>query len=306
MCIIAIKKPGISMPDDETIQNMWYSNPDGAGIMWNNKDCVHIEKGFMTLEAFEKRLEEIDPDTLKDKAVVMHFRITTHGGTCKENCHPFPVTGNRNLLGKPILNTDLGMAHNGIISAVTPRKGISDTMEYDLSQLSIMKKIEPCFYLEDDWLELIENAIESKMVFLDAVGNIRTVGSFEESNGILYSNNSYKSYRKRWSSAVDKDSWYSENWKDAYGFCSLRDLMSLDEWVSAGDPRDYLLVNSDTQEVDMEAYELIPSIDKDGKVYIYDWNIDVYTEYPGWKALDENGNTIKFNRELATREYITN
>ena len=304
MCIIGIKKPGMDMPGTETIQNMWYSNPDGAGIMWNEKGKVHIEKGFMTLEAFEKRLEEINPEKLKDKAVVMHFRITTHGGTCKENCHPFPVTGNKGMLGKPILNTDLGMAHNGIITAVTPRKGISDTMEYDLSQLSIMKKIDPKFYLKDDWLELIENAIESKMVFLDPKGNIRTVGNFEESEGILYSNNSYKSCRKRWSCGVDNDSWYTDSWKDAYGFCSLVDLMSLDEWVAVDGNRDYILVNNDTQEVDLEAYELIPAIDKDGKVYIYDWNIDTYTEYPDWKALDENGSTIRFNRELANREYI--
>lgn len=305
MCIIAIKKQGMDMPTTETIENMWYSNPDGAGIMWNEKGKVHIEKGFMTLESFEKRLEEINPEKLKDKAVVMHFRITTHGGTCKENCHPFPVTGNRNVLGKPIMNTDLGMAHNGIISAVTPRKGISDTMEYDLSQLSIMKKIDPAFYMKDDWLELIENAIESKMAFLDPKGNIRTVGIFEEADGILYSNNSYKSYRKRWSSGVDNDSWYSDTWKDAYGFYSVRDLMSLDEWVAMEEDRDYVLINNDTRELDLNAYELIPSIDKDGKVYIYDWNLDNFTEYPGWKALDENGNTIRFDRELADREYIS-
>ena len=34
MCIIAIK-PFIQMPDNKTIENMWYNNPDGR------VSCIH-------------------------------------------------------------------------------------------------------------------------------------------------------------------------------------------------------------------------------------------------------------------------
>ena len=54
MCIIAIKKLGVEMPSEAIIKNMFQRNPDGAGIMWLDKDInqVRIEKGIMDIKTF--------------------------------------------------------------------------------------------------------------------------------------------------------------------------------------------------------------------------------------------------------------
>ena len=93
MCIIAIKPAGIKMPATTTIENMWYNNNDGAGFMYAAKGTVLIEKGFMTLEKFKAALNRLEKsiDTTSTP-IILHFRITTHGGTSPGNTHPFPVT----------------------------------------------------------------------------------------------------------------------------------------------------------------------------------------------------------------------
>lgn len=199
MCIIACKPIGLKMPDSDTIENMWYANPDGAGIMYNYKGHVHIEKGFMQLEDFTKALDRIGKDVDLTKAgVVMHFRITTHGGTSPENCHPFPISDSIPMLKKLRLTTRIGVAHNGIIHNTPRDKNISDTMEYIAAQLAPLYRALPEFYTNQDAMLLVKNGIESKMAFLTDKGDIYTIGDFVNENGILYSNHSYEDY---WASA---------------------------------------------------------------------------------------------------------
>lgn len=218
MCIIAAKPQNVAMPTEEQLENMWYNNPDGAGFMYNKDGRVQIEKGFMTYDAFEKALKEAGKTTdLKKAAVVLHFRITTHGGTKPENCHPFPVTDSIGLLKKRKLRTKLGVAHNGVIE-ITPRSGISDTMEYILSQLGPLQRAVPKFYKDKDLMEMISNAISSKMAFLDRDGKIYTIGNFVEDNGIKYSNTTYKAWRYSKSTLYDWSDKYGD-WNSYYG-CS--------------------------------------------------------------------------------------
>lgn len=193
MCIICAKKKGVAMPSWSTIENMWYGNRDGAGLMWEENGIVHITKGYMSYESFKRELNELGERLdLTETPLVMHFRITTHGGTKPENCHPFPITEQIGLMQKLRCNTDIGIAHNGILS-FTPRKGISDTMEYIAMQLSIIKKINRKFLADEHLMQLIRNATEgSRLCFLDKKGEIHTTGDFIEENGILYSNGSYK------------------------------------------------------------------------------------------------------------------
>jgi len=192
MCIIAIKKAGVKFPDEQTLCTMWYNNPDGAGFMYLHKGQVCIRKGFMKLTDFIEALKlarrEVDE---VQTPFVLHFRITTHGGTKPANCHPFPVTDNIALLQKPVLHTNVGVAHNGIIHII-PRNGISDTMEYIASQMSHMKRIDKKFYRNAHFLSMIEDAIGSKMAILGSDGCIATIGEFNEHNGMLYSNTSWQ------------------------------------------------------------------------------------------------------------------
>lgn len=193
MCIICAKNKGIEMPSWDIIENMWYNNTDGAGLMWVEDGAVHISKGYMRYDLFKNEVETLGKRlNLTETPLVMHFRITTHGGTKPENCHPFPITDQIGLLQKLRCNTDIGVAHNGILS-FTPRKGISDTMEYIATQLSIIKKMNRKFLKHDYLMQLIKNATEgSRLCFLDKYGKIYTTGNFIEDNGVLYSNNNYK------------------------------------------------------------------------------------------------------------------
>lgn len=200
MCVICCKPHNVPMPTEETLSNMWVNNPDGAGFMYAKDGKVFIEKGFMTYDAFSRALDELRSRVDLDKAsLILHFRITTHGGTKPENCHPFPVTDSVGLLKKRKTSTKLGVAHNGIIS-ITPRKGISDTMEYIVNQLGPLQKAVPKFYKDPNLMKMISNAIDSKMAFMNGDGKIYTIGNFVEEGGIKYSNGSYKAYR--WSKSL--------------------------------------------------------------------------------------------------------
>lgn len=146
MCIICAKPANVKFPSEETIKNMWDANSDGAGLMYVKDGKVRIEKGFMTYKSFTAKLDELRKTLdLVKTPVVMHFRITTHGGTCAANTHPFPVTDSIARLKQTNVTTTLGVAHNGIIP-ITPRKGISDTMEYIATQLSPLTRALPDWY----------------------------------------------------------------------------------------------------------------------------------------------------------------
>lgn len=191
MCIIAAKSAGVALPSDETMEIMFSNNDDGAGFMyWDAKhSIVVIKKGFMDFDSFLTAIHEIKNPTATP--IVMHFRIATHGGVNAACCHPFPVTDNEGLLRKPESRCKIGVAHNGIISSVDPNKDESDTMCYIREQLAPLSKALPKFYENKYALELINNAIGSKMAFL-ADGKITLVGKFEENKGIHYSNSTFK------------------------------------------------------------------------------------------------------------------
>lgn len=264
MCIIAIKPAGIDMPDDELITNMWINNPDGAGFMYAYKGRVYIEKGFMTKAHLDERLSDVGRSVdLKSAPVVLHFRITTHGGTKPENCHPFPITDNMAVLSKCKWVTDVGVAHNGIIP-IRPRSSeVSDTMEYIVSQLSCLKSANRKFYKSRNLMRLIENAINSRMVFLSEDGGIYTIGQFVEHDGMLYSNTSYEP-RIHYSSLYDRD-WSVYSGKDKRRNTStVRSLVFVADMGTDACVRD----KESGDIVDTDTY----AIDRKGRLYLVDGN----------------------------------
>lgn len=203
MCVIAIKPAGVPLPSSEIRRHMFLHNPHGGGFMYPKYGWVKIEKGFMTLESMETRLaqlmEETDTTALP---MVLHYRVTTLGGTCPENCHPFPLCNKLSRLTSFHERAKIGVAHNGSIP-ITPRPGLSDSMEYVLTRLSTL----PEGFLDDPLLvSQIEKEIASKMVFLTAEGRIVALGEFTEDSGILYSNLSYRYPRnEKWEILVPKE-----------------------------------------------------------------------------------------------------
>lgn len=291
MCIIAAKPAGVAMPSRDTIRTMWDGNRDGAGLMYLEGGKVTIEKGFMTYKSFAKKLDQLEKRLdLTRTPVVMHFRITTHGGTKPENCHPFPITDSIGALKKLTSRTDIGVAHNGIIHII-PRSGISDTMEYIASQLAPLKRALPRFYENKNAMLLVKNAVDSKMAFLTKEGNIYTVGDFVTDNGVLYSNRSYIKSSLRYR---DLGSWncyadFEDDWGDFQGieYDDVKCLMWLDE-------TDYLK-NEDGSLI--EGLDFL--IDESGKVYEYDYNSDAAFLVEGMTAYTEAGTPKHFDFDQA-------
>lgn len=296
MCIIASKPAGVDMPVDEYIYNMFKNNRDGAGLMYASNGKVYIEKGFMKFEDFQNKLEELELKYgLKNLPLVMHFRITTHGGTKPENCHPFPVTDSEGMLKKRKCSTDVAIAHNGIID-ISPRKGISDTMEYVLSQLAPLKKAVPKFYENKYLLQMIYNAIDSKMVIMNGKGQLVYIGNFIEEDGVKYSNYTY-AYSSKFSfpySYSGYDGCVPFEDYDQY-YYTEREIMWLDE--SAGEH-----VKDTNGKIRFGDF----GIDDMGFVYEYDADYAMFFRTPSCRAFDNYGTELIFNpnSDLISAECI--
>ena len=286
MCIIVIKPAGVNLPAMSTLENCWYNNNDGAGFMYAAGGTVHIQKGYMTLKDFKAALNQLKKDVdVINTPIVMHFRITTHGGTSPGNCHPFPVTEKLPLLTMTKFKASLAVAHNGIIDIEPSKQGISDTMEYVISQLAPLYQLKKDFYKHEAGKKLVYNAIKSKMVFLDGAGRIETVGDFiSDKDGILYSNNSYKARTVYY----NWDLWdYGTGWYESkYGKYMT--------WLTEDDG--YILAGGDILSAD---YYLT---DKQGNLYQYDIETDTAIPIDGTLYSHEGLPINGFREEFA--EYM--
>ena len=297
MCVIVAKPAGIKMPTESEIEDMWYTNPDGAGFMYAKNDTVYIRKGFMSLLDFEDALEKLaEKNDLTKLPLVMHFRITTHGGTRPENCHPFPITDSVGVLSKLDSKTKLGVAHNGIIP-ITPRKDISDTMEYILTQLAPLHRAVPNFYVNKDLMEMVYNAVQSRLAFLTSKGEIFTVGDFHDENGILYSNLNHKwsSPRNFKYSSVYPYDWATYDWTDTKpieGTFTTKTVMWVDEDIG------YVTGVDEPDIFGMYA------LDSNNNVYMYDDCVDALVKVPGATIHSNTGTIIRFNKKQAMPEMV--
>jgi len=301
MCIIAAKNKGVSFPSIDTVENMWYNNSDGAGLMWREGNKVCISKGYMNLKSFKRAISELeDRLDLTETPMVMHFRIGTHGGNIPSNTHPFPIMESVSALQKLDFKTNIGVAHNGIIPIDPRSKNISDTMEYIAAQLYPIKCIKPTFYKDKNCQKLIYNAIQSKMAFLNYDGKIYTIGDFiTEEDGMIYSNTSYKpkTYYQRW----DYSNWEYSDYLSGYNWPKKADdvkpfyksLMWLDD-------RDGWVVD---EEGVMYDGDWIYLFDKELDVYKYDYNTDDVIKLSKYHLVSANGN-LEFDEEKAEVIYV--
>lgn len=271
MCIIIAKNKGLKMPDNKTLERCFTNNPDGAGIMYAKNNAVHIRKGFMTYADFNNYLNELGNHvSLKDTALVMHFRITTHGSTNSSNCHPYPISKKIKDLKKTSLITDIGVAHNGIIPIKCIPK-LSDTQTYIAKKLSVIHKIQPDFYTNKYIMQRIENEIQSKMCFLTKDEKIYTIGEFIEDNGVLYSNHSYN---RSAFSLYD----YHEFGNKEISVCPIYGII-----IDSGDI------------YESEGFEYF--IDKNDKVYEYDYLNNLLVPLENAQAFSFQGLPCHYNSE---------
>jgi glutamine amidotransferase len=201
------------------------NNPDGFGY------AVHA--GTHIVKGSGLNFDAVLDNFLKTRAIhsgpaLFHSRITTHGGTNINNCHPFQV-------GK---DTNTVVAHNGMLP-IAARNGMSDTAIF-------AKELFPSWggastlNSKKTRKKLSKFADGSKLVFLSTNPDVQEdyyiinedLGHWNE--GVWWSNNSYKydrysyagsgMYTSGWSSTsktpkdmryeVDMDNYKHDMWDE--------------------------------------------------------------------------------------------
>lgn len=198
MCVILVKERGIELPKKDVLESCWKRNPDGAGFMFNNSNKVVIMKGFMTFEEFYLRLQTANEFyNLKEKGLVIHFRIATSGLKDKGNCHPYPISNDNLDLRKSFITTELGIVHNGIIRSYNGKdKILNDTQLFIKNDLFELNSLDKKFYKNVIFQSMIERLIDgSRLVFLNKKGEIIKLGNWFQDGNYYFSNLNHVSKR---------------------------------------------------------------------------------------------------------------
>ena len=59
ICIAIVSGVNKKIPTMEIFQQCFSRNRDGAGVVWLEDNKLHIEKGFMTFDAFKTFIEDL-------------------------------------------------------------------------------------------------------------------------------------------------------------------------------------------------------------------------------------------------------
>lgn len=207
MCIAIYKPAGETVPAG-SLEESYYSNPDGAGFAVSDGRRLTVLKGFFCFEEFMSAYEPY-----REFAALIHFRIATHGDVNKSNCHPFSLCEGRYAL-----------VHNGIIG-IKPHGKKSDTATFADAVIAplLRKGVQ---HTSQALRFLVEQAIGAgnKIAIMDRIGEVQI---FNESSGhwhkgIWYSNESYRAYYRPFVWGKDKkDSLYRyDDAQDGYLRCT--------------------------------------------------------------------------------------
>ncbi|MEH1166433.1 hypothetical protein V6V47_13695 [Micromonospora sp. CPCC 205539] len=111
MCLLTFC-PATVMPDLTALLHGADANPHGHGFAIVTGSRIVVEHGMdgpSVIEAFAAARREYP-----DGPALFHSRLTTHGATSLDNCHPFPVGGDPRTV----------LAHNGVLPRrVQPGRG---------------------------------------------------------------------------------------------------------------------------------------------------------------------------------------
>lgn len=194
-------------------------NSDGVGAMYRNKRGLRVVKIVPSLYSQVEHLVQQLPDD--DRSLALHFRMTTHGHTDLDNCHPYPVADG------------VAMMHNGILACGNAKdKSRSDTYHFIEEFLAGTVAAHPKVIHQPGFLALVGDYIDNnRFVFMDSDGEMSIVNEEQGTkHGGLWFSNEYAwspellipGYAKHgtaryyggWSS--DDDDHY-DNWKSRYG-----------------------------------------------------------------------------------------
>lgn len=190
MCIIITKRQNVACPSENILDACFASNPDGCGVAikrCSRKD-VEIYKGFMDLRTFKDFVTMyVSPEDL----AVYHFRIATSGGTCPENCHPFPVSNKIQDLKALTLKSRFAFIHNGIFGPGDSKLCLSDTQLFVRDTLYNYRHRLTSKDVQSKLKALTKG---SRTVTIDAQNELcfMTGEWIEEKNGLMFSNSTYE------------------------------------------------------------------------------------------------------------------
>ena len=193
MCIIVYKPAEAPFPDRTVLDTCFLNNSDGAGYMYAVNGRVYIKKGFMSFDALMKSLKHTRKQCGDKIPYVLHFRIATQGGAKPELTHPYPLSEEMADLKRLNSTSDIGIAHNGIISLTASNKkdiDYNDTMTFITDYLSLIIR-DKGYWKDPATVELINRLADSKLAILDGSGHCELIGDFKEDDGIYYSNYTY-------------------------------------------------------------------------------------------------------------------
>lgn len=197
MCIIAVKRPEVAAPSDETLKIMFEKNPDGGGVAWSYKGALHIIKGLMTFDEFLDAAHKIP----QDAPAIYHTRIQTSGGVNKELTHPFLIDADikKQRQTKTITTNGSALAHNGIFNQYKRKDLNNDTTQFITNNIAPLKALKDKTggkITDADIKNIIDELTgSSRVAILTADGTLETYGSgWTTDAGIKYSNSGYKKF----------------------------------------------------------------------------------------------------------------
>lgn len=220
MCLIIVKPFGVNMLPEifDVIKGASTTNRDGFGFASKTltSNHIYIDKGYMDVDKIIDRLKLLKYN--EDDELVIHLRARTDGKISPQNCHPFVVSDNEN-----ILNTLEGMtklpvlAHNGMINIKTIGD-YSDTWTWVKTVFS-NPNINKAFL--DSGKDYDARVVQKwfphgKLAILSPESEVQLIGSWQEKNGVYYSNSGYSYYVKH-----SKKSTVEQSYNCAYdGYCN--------------------------------------------------------------------------------------
>lgn len=311
MCVIAYKPKNIDLMDDKIIANMWAINSDGAGYMFVKNDNVIIKKGYLKLNDFLKDLkEDYNREKLKEKNLILHFRIGTSGGITKEKTHPFPLSNNDKLLDALRITNknNYGIVHNGVLSDYTYNQSLSDTQSFIKDFLFELNNLKPIYKNNALINRFITNELKgSKLVILDKKDNVYMYGDFKQDNGIYYSNATYKT--SYYTSELEPTTYnfknynynYASSYNDNYDYYDEDFYSSLYQTIASNRLSVYKLVPNDCI-ISVGGYELYNYNESEFTYYVDSalncYELDHYNfiaDYIGHATIyDDNNRVVKY------------
>lgn len=174
------------MPEDE-IRAANSSNGHGIGIAWYDREKTYYKKGFNVEEFIEFYK---DFECIEEHAV--HFRLSSSGGVSKGLTHPYLITKNSKL-ELEYSGTESLLMHNGVIPnweedyriySLVANNPVPPGPMNDTRALAIQLAT-----LGENYL----NYVTGKFAVINPTGiRVFNRSGFEDVDGILYSNCSYK------------------------------------------------------------------------------------------------------------------